>query len=156
MDVLPSPVSWARLTAFVRQLGHDIRNDLNALSLEAALLRELVADPEAVTSATRIQSQLREIANRLKELSARYTLPAPQAGPVSVAELGSHLQNATVGGALEWELCGDGEVQTDAALLARAFRELAQNATEHAKSKKPKASLAAKTGGGAARRRARR
>ena len=149
MDVLPSPVSWARLTAFVRQLGHDIRNDLNALSLEAALLKELVADPEAVTSATRIQSQLRDIANRLKELSGRYTLPTPQIGPVSVAELGSHLQNALVGGTLDWELAGDGQVQTDAALLGRAFRELAQNAIERAKTQKPKASLTATKGGGA-------
>jgi signal transduction histidine kinase len=149
MDVLPSPVSWARLTAFVRQLGHDIRNDLNALSLEAALLKELVADPEAVTSATRIQSQLRDIANRLKELSGRYTLPAPQVGPVSVVELGPHLQNAIVGDALEWELAGDGQVQTDAALLVRAFRELAQNAIERAKAQKPKATLAAIPGGGA-------
>jgi signal transduction histidine kinase len=91
MDVLPSPVPWAQLAAFIRQLGHDIRNDLNALSLEAALLKELVADPEAVTSANRIQTQLREIANRLKELSARYVIPAPQVGQISISELITHL-----------------------------------------------------------------
>jgi signal transduction histidine kinase len=149
MEVLPSPVAWTRVTAFVRQLGHDIRNDLNALSLEAALLKELVTDPEAVTSAARIQSQLRDIANRLKDLSSRYTLPAPQPGPVSLAELSSHLQNSSGSGAMEWEVSGDGQVKTDAVLLGRAFRELAQNAIERAKDQKPKAVLEATKGGGA-------
>jgi signal transduction histidine kinase len=149
MEVLPSPVTWSRVTAFVRQLGHDIRNDLNALSLEAALLKELVSDPEAVTSAARIQSQLRDIANRLKELSSRYTLPAAQPGPVSLGELSSHLKNLPGNGEMEWEVSGEGEVKTDAALLVRAFRELAQNAIERAKDQKPKAILAATNGGGA-------
>jgi signal transduction histidine kinase len=150
MDVSPSPVEWSRLTAFVRQLGHDIRNDLNALSLEAALLKELVADPEAVTSATRIQTQLRDIANRLKELSGRYALPSPQPGPVSLEEIASHLQNVSGSAALEWEIAGGSEqVQTDVALLGRAFRELAQNAAERGGAKKPKAILAARKGGGA-------
>ena len=149
MEVLPSPVDWSRVTAFVRQLGHDIRNDLNALSLEAALLKELVLDPEAVTSATRIQSQLRDIANRLKELSGRFTLPAAQPGPISFGELSSHLQNVVGAGGMEWEVSGEGQVKTDAALLGRAFRELAQNAIEHAKGQKPKAILEATKGGGA-------
>ncbi len=149
MEVLPSPVSWSRLTAFVRQLGHDIRNDLNALSLEAALLKELVNDPEAATSAARIQSQLRDIANRLKDLSSRYALPAPQPGPVTVAELASHLQSTIGSGQMDWEIAGDGSVHTDVVLLARAFRELAQNAIERSKGQKPQAILESGKNGGA-------
>ena len=149
MEVLPSPVSWPRLTAFVRQLGHDIRNDLNALSLEAALLKELVTDPEAATSAARIQSQLRDIANRLKELSSRYAVPAPQPGPVSTGELASQLQNVIGSEEVDWEIKGEGQVHTDVALLARAFRELAQNATDRATGQKPKAIVEAGKNGGA-------
>jgi signal transduction histidine kinase len=150
MDVSPSPITWARLSAFIRQLGHDIRNDLNALSLEAALLKELVADPEAVTSATRIQTQLRDIANRLKELSTRYAIPAPQPAPISLAELASHLQGASGPEAIEWEgPTGEAQVHTDPALVARAFRELVQNAARHsALHQKPKAMLAAAPLGG--------
>ncbi len=148
MEVLPSPVSWSRVTAFVRQLSHDIRNDLNALSLEAALLKELVTDPDAATSATRIQSQLRDIANRLKDLSSRYALPAPQPGPVSIAEIARHLQSAVSSERVDWEIGGEGQAHTDVALLARAFRELAQNAIERAKGQKPRATLTAGKNGG--------
>ena len=140
------------MAAFVRQLGHDIRNDLNALSLEAALLKELVADPEAVTSASRIQTQLRDIANRLKDLSGRYALPAAaQPSPISVAELATHLQNGQGAEGLEWQpVTAQGQVLTDAALLGRAFRELAQNALDHTGLKKPQAQIVAGTAGGAA------
>jgi signal transduction histidine kinase len=150
MEVSPSPIPWSRFAAFVRQFGHDIRNDLNALSLEAALLKELVADPEAVTSATRIQTQLREIANRLKELSGRYALPAPQLSTVSLNELAMHLQNAAGTDSLKLEVKnGEAVVHTDPALLARAFRELAVNAVNYATTQqKPQATLSEAEGGG--------
>lgn len=126
MDISPSPVPWSRISGFVRQLGHDIRNDLNALSLEAALLKELVTDPEAIISANRIQTQLREMAGRLKELSGRYALPEAQISEVSLAELGPQLQSAGEG--VDWEITASkATVRTDPVLLARAFGELAQN-----------------------------
>ena len=146
MEILPSPVPWSRISAFVRQLGHDIRNDLNALSLEAALLKELVTDPEAVISANRIQTQLREVANRLKELSGRYALPAPQISEDTFAELGTHLQSATEGLEVEWEISdADSKIRTDSTLLSRAFGELVLNATQNGA--KPKASLTAGSSG---------
>lgn len=132
MDVSPSPVPWSQLAGFIRQFGHDIRNDLNALSLEAALLKELVADPEAVTSANRIQTQLREIANRLKDLSTRYALPAAQPAPISLADLEVQLLSTPENKALEWQECASAKmVVTDPVLLGRAFRELAVNAMRH-------------------------
>lgn len=151
MERKTSPVPWAQIAAFVRQLSHDIRNDLNALSLESALLKELVTDPEAAVSATRIQTQLREVAARLKDLSARYALPAAQLSAVSLLELGVHLQNATPAKDIEWKVSSSAtEVQTDPALLGRAFRELVLNATQYATSKeKPTAELSEEAGGGA-------
>lgn len=129
MEILPSPVPWSRIAVFVRQLGHDIRNDLNALSLEAALLKELVDDPEATISANRIQSQLREIGNRLKELSSRFTLSDPQVCDVDLQEVAAHLQKVPF--EMEWEIGAESRmVRTDPALLARAFEELARNAAE--------------------------
>lgn len=140
MEVSPSPVPWSRFSAFIRQLGHDIRNDLNALSLEAALLKEIVTDPEAVISANRIQTQLRDVANRLKELSGRYALPAPQITEISLAELGSHLQTSAEGVSLEWN-CTDSSttVRTDPVLLGRAFGELVSNIPQ--KQEKPRAAV---------------
>jgi hypothetical protein len=147
MDISPSPVPWSRISAFVRQLGHDIRNDLNALSLEAALLKELVTDPEAIISANRIQTQLREIASRLKDLSGRYALPAAQITKVTLAELAVQLQSSTEGSGVEWEITDSSAmVSTDAVLLARAFGELTQNVPAKDEAK-PKAVLQETPGG---------
>jgi two-component sensor histidine kinase len=150
MEASPTPVPWAQITTFVRQLSHDLRNDLNSLSLEAALIKELVSDPEVATSASRIQVQLREIANRLKELSTRLVLPAPQPTDVPLNELAKHLQNAVDSKTIEWKTADSRlEVRTDPVLLSRAFRELAGNAIEHAPNgTRPKAELAIGKGGG--------
>jgi K+-sensing histidine kinase KdpD len=145
MDVSPSPVPWTKIATFVLQLSHDLRNDLNALSLEAALLKEFVTDPDAVTSANRIQSQLRDIAQRLKDLSGRFILPAANPSVISINELAAELQRATGSISIEWlETEGTGSVNTDPALLSRAFVELATNAAERGKGgAKPQARLRA-------------
>jgi nitrogen-specific signal transduction histidine kinase len=150
MDVSPAPVAWPQMAAFVRQFSHDLRNDLNAISLEAALLKELVTDPEAVTSANRIQSQLREMGNRLKALSTRYVLPAPHVSVMSLAELSVHLQHAIDTMELEWKpTASSAEVRTDPALLGRAFKELVQNALEHRSTRaKPNGELTERAEGG--------
>jgi nitrogen-specific signal transduction histidine kinase len=150
MDASPTPVPWPQIATFVRQLSHDLRNDLNALSLEAALIKELVSDPEVATSASRIQGQLREVANRLKELSTRFALPPPQPAAIPLNELAIHLQNAPDTNGLEWKAAAStAEVRTDPGLLARAFRELAANALEHAQNgTRPKAELAVGAQGG--------
>jgi two-component sensor histidine kinase len=150
MDASPTPVPWPQVATFVRQLSHDLRNDLNSLSLEAALIKELVSDPEVATSANRIQVQLREIANRLKDLSTRLVLPAPQPTNIPLAELAKHLQDAVDTKSIDWKTVDSTlEVRTDPLLLARAFRELATNAREHAKNgPRPKAELAVGAQGG--------
>jgi light-regulated signal transduction histidine kinase (bacteriophytochrome) len=150
MEASPTPVPWPQIATFVRQLSHDLRNDLNSLSLEAALIKELVADPEVATSASRIQVQLREIANRLKDLSTRLVLPAPQPTNVPLDELAKHLQNAVDSKTIEWKTADSTlEVRTDPVLLSRAFRELAANALEHAPNgTRPMAELAVGAQGG--------
>ena len=144
------PVPWSQVAAFVRQLSHDLRNDLNALSLEAALVKELATDPEAATCASRIQTQLRDVSNRLKELSARFILPEPQPASVPLDELAIHLQNSAGTKNLDWSVTNvTGEVWTDPTLLARAFRELVANAVERAPNGTlPKAGLEACAQGG--------
>jgi two-component sensor histidine kinase len=127
--ILP-PVPWPQLASFVRQLSHDLRNDLNAIGLEASLLKEIVEDPEARGSAQRIQNQLHEMSLRLKSISTRYVLPTPLGASVSITELYAHL--ASVAGRLDWQSCDlPGELQTDVLLFGRGFQELAENALRH-------------------------
>ena len=137
MEASPSHVPWAQVAGFVRQLGHDIRNDLNALSLEAALLKELVTDPEAVTSASRIQAQLREAANRLKDLSSRYALAHPQVTPHSLASLSSQLELVDGLKNVHWTTSASPRVvSTDPVLLGLALQEIVRNSAIHGKDAK--------------------
>ena len=51
-------VSWGDMIRFVRQLSHDLRNDLNAIELQSAYISELTQDQELTTEIKR----LREVA----------------------------------------------------------------------------------------------
>jgi signal transduction histidine kinase len=125
---------WSRVASFVRQHTHDIRNDLNSLDLEVALLGDIVDDPEARESLARMRSLIRESANRLKELSARFTEPRPMLGPLAASELfeiwKEQLAQLPQPLAVNWESrFTDRTLSVDANLLALALRELLKNAS---------------------------
>jgi hypothetical protein len=56
MDVEPD-IPWELIAGFVRQFTHEVRNGLNSLDLEAALMQELAADDEAHACAARARQQ---------------------------------------------------------------------------------------------------
>src|SRR5687767_3011033 len=86
MDSAPL-VPWPRVTAFVRQHTHDVRNHLNGIDLEAALLRELITDPEALEGVARLRQQVRDTAAGLRALSNRLADPVPRPSAISATEL---------------------------------------------------------------------
>ena len=47
-------IPWDNFIKFVRQLSHDLRNQLNAAELQAALIGELTSDEELKLEARRI------------------------------------------------------------------------------------------------------
>lgn len=127
-------LNWLGVSAFVRQHTHDVRNHLNGLDLEAALLAELVTDPEAKESVTRIRRQIRETAAAMRTLSAKFSDSKLALIPIAARDLVEiwKEQHATVEGAPEvvWnDRLGEEKVSVDPESIAAIFKELLCNAT---------------------------
>lgn len=127
-------VPWPNVAAFVRQHTHDIRNHLNGIDLEAALLRELVTDPEALQGVARLRQQVRDIASDLRGLSNQLNEPSPRPTPIAAAELFEIWQEQVAALReppcdVKWESAlGERCVHVDAALFTGALLELVRNA----------------------------
>jgi len=124
---------WPRVAAFVRQHTHDVRNDLNSLDLEGALLAEMITDEEAKESVARIRRQIRQAAGKLKILSAKFSEPLPVRTPMLASDLFEiwQEQSRSLSEPLEmaWNSKLGGEsLEVDAALMAVTLRELLENA----------------------------
>ncbi len=63
-------VSWPDIVKFIRQLGHDIRNNVNAVELQSAYLAELADNPELKGEVKRLREMVSEIGIGLQKLSA--------------------------------------------------------------------------------------
>lgn len=133
MDSAPL-VPWSRVTAFVRQHTHDVRNHLNGIDLEAALLRELITDPEALEGVARLRQQVRDTAAGLRALSNRLADPVPRPSSIIAAELFEIWQEQCAAirdppSVIHWESTLNGEpLHLDATLVTGALLELVQNA----------------------------
>ena len=132
MDDEPE-IPLARLAALVRQHTHDVRNALNGLELETALLQELVTDGEARASVESVRRQVRALGGQMRSLSALFQEPRPNAAPISARDLfliwneqHTGLQNSLE---VRWnnELAAE-QVNVDADMMAVVFRELLANA----------------------------
>lgn len=126
------PIPYADVAGFVRQHAHDVRNHLNGLDLEAALLTDIVTDPEAAESISRLRAQIRETANSLRALSGRFAPPQPSRGSIAAGDLFLIWQDEANRLGLEatgWkQTVGEERVNVDAGALAQVFAELLANA----------------------------
>ena len=125
--------SWSHLAQFIRQHTHDVRNQLNGLDLEAALLGDLVPSGEAAESVARIRAQIRRAGQELRALAAKFADPLPTPALYAAGELFLICQNQLAAldpaPVVEWRATlGSEQVNVDAALLAEVFRELLANA----------------------------
>jgi signal transduction histidine kinase len=143
-------VAWTRVTGFVRQHTHDLRNELNGLDLEAALLSDIVTDPEARESVARMRSEIRKIAAHLRTLSAKFAEARPNRVPIAAQEVFLIWQDQLTelaGLEVDWTNHLDGEqVNVDPGILAQALRELLVNAQAFPAAGKLKASAGVEGG----------
>lgn len=125
-------IPYSRIAAFIRQHTHDVRNHLNGLDLESALITEIVTDPEAAAAVARLRAQIRETANALRTLSSKISEPQPSRAPIAARDLFLIWQDegARLGlEAIAWtQTLGPERVNVDAGELAKAFAELLTNA----------------------------
>ena len=130
-------VPWPNVSAFVRQLAHDIRNDLNALELEIALLPEQNHDgnaPDQVFSGLR--SSVRNSVTRLRLISARVDDITIHPTPIPITDLVEVTREKIrklhpADSHLEWDFpVQSGSLEADISLLADALTEIVSNAID--------------------------
>ena len=126
-------LSWSHLAQFIRQHTHDVRNGLNGLDLEAALLADLVPDGEAGEGVARMRAQIRGLATDLRTLAANFADPQPTRALYAACELFLIWQDQPAAldpaPTVQWsDTLGADQVNVDAAALAHVFRELLANA----------------------------
>lgn len=128
-------VPWSDVVRFVRQLNHDIRNHLNALELQAALLNEIATDAEVKGEVKRLRETLSTVANTLQKLSTKLGEPKPTVISYPAASLFEDLkkkfaqQGEARANRLKWEIETTNEsVELDPQLFQEALFDLIDNA----------------------------
>jgi K+-sensing histidine kinase KdpD len=128
-------VAWSDLASFLRQLIHDIRNDLNVLELEVTILEEGSGVGAAPRSdVTSLRETIRAAERRLRELSAKFQQLSPVLTLIRVTELAENVQLLAaridhVGQTGQWTVeATDLLVHADMDLLSEAILEILKNA----------------------------
>jgi len=131
-------VPWPDIVKFVRQLSHDIRNNLNAVELQSAYLAELTEDGETKSEIQRLRQMVSEVGAGLQRLTAELSPVEPT--PISckatefiqdlkqkvTKELSDHANKIT------WDVqLKDATLQVDPRLAQQALLELFTNAFQH-------------------------
>ncbi len=131
-------ITWSELTKFVGQLNHDLRNHLNAIALQAALLSEIATDPEAKSEIARLREMSDEMNAHMQRLSASLARIQPTTMRYLAAEFVEDLQaklgmeKPELAAQVEWQVSlGEEALEIDPHLLQEAFLELMSNAATH-------------------------
>jgi K+-sensing histidine kinase KdpD len=131
-------VSWADMVKFVRQLCHDIRNNLNAVELQSAYLAELAEDPELKNEIQRLREMTSQVGVNLQRLTSGLTEVNPNSMSYPAADFIEDLQKKLTkespdnAGKVTWEVeLKDAELEIDPQLVQQALLELFTNAFQH-------------------------
>ena len=134
----PPSVPWAEIVTFIRQLSHDIRNNLNAVELQSAFLAELAEGDEMKNEVQRLREMVSEVGSNLQRLTAGLSQTAPSVIAYSAAEFVEDLkkklekdlgENAAK---VNWEVRLNKEtLRVDPQQAQQALLELFANAFQH-------------------------
>jgi len=131
-------VPWENFVKFVRQLSHDLRNQLNAAELQSALIAELTNDAELKSEIRRLRELVSQLGVTLQSLSALVAEPRPTALPYAAKDFIADMQKKLAhefpekGQAVKWEvLPANGTLNIDPELTEWAAAELFRNAFRH-------------------------
>jgi K+-sensing histidine kinase KdpD len=135
-------VPWSDTVRFVRQLSHDLRNDLNAIELQSAYIGELTQDQELTNEIKRLREVVSGLNSTLQLLSRAVGEVAPNLIAYPVAEFLADMRTqiernfAKENHEITWDVqLGDGMLTIDPQLLQQVFVELFANAFLHDRGK---------------------
>lgn len=123
---------------FVRQLAHDLRNDLNAAELQSAYLIEIAEVGELKDEIKRLRGMISQVGANLQSLTVALGQPRLTEMPYSASEFIEDLRQKLEStyqeksARVKWDVqAGDAELQIDPQLLLPALLELFANAFRH-------------------------
>ena len=136
-DKSPS-VAWPDVVKFVRQLSHDIRNNLNAVELQSAYLAELAKEGEMKGEIQRLREMTSQIGTSLQRLTAGLNQANPNPIPYPATDFVEDLKQKLTkefpdnAAKVTWDVqLKDATLQIDPQLAQQAFLELFGNAFQH-------------------------
>jgi light-regulated signal transduction histidine kinase (bacteriophytochrome) len=130
-------VSWSDTVRFIRQLSHDLRNDLNAIELQSAYISELAQDQELQAEIKR----LREVVSGLNTTLQRLSKAVGEVTPNMIsypsadfladmrAQIRRNFPNES--DQITWAVKVDGVLNVDPQMFQEVFAELFANAFLH-------------------------
>src|SRR5215469_9048281 len=131
-------VPWSNTVRFVRQLSHDLRNDLNAIELQSAYIGELTQDQELTSEIKRLREVVSSLNSTLQQLSRAVGEVAPNVVTYPAGEFLTDMRTQIERSfpkenhQITWdvELQG-GVLNIDPQLFQEVFVELFANAFQH-------------------------
>jgi K+-sensing histidine kinase KdpD len=138
-------VSWDNVVRFVRQLSHDLRNDLNAAELQAAFVSELIGDDaELKEEVKRLRTLISKLAITLQGIASAVGQVSPNMMPYRVSDFIEDLRQKIAkdfpaeSAAVNWEnQTSNVMVDIDPQLFQLALLEIFQNAFQHERTEGP-------------------
>jgi K+-sensing histidine kinase KdpD len=133
-----SSVPWSDTVHFVRQLSHDLRNDLNAIELQSTYIAELTQDQELQTEIKRLREVVSRVTSTLQRLSRAVGEVTPNLisyrAPEFLADMRAEIERkfSNKSDEINWNLqAEDVLLRVDPQLLQEMFVELFANAFQH-------------------------
>jgi K+-sensing histidine kinase KdpD len=131
-------VPWSDTVHFVRQLSHDLRNDLNALELQSAYIGELTQDQELTSEIKRLREVVSGMNSTLQLLSRAVGEVAPNVVTYPAAEFLTDMRTQIERNfpkesqEITWDVqLQDGMLNIDPQLFQEVLVELFANAFQH-------------------------
>jgi len=131
-------VQWSDTVRFVRQLSHDLRNDLNALELQSAYIAELTQNQELTSEIKRLREVVSVLNLTLQRLSRAVGEVTPNmisyGAPEFLADMRTEIERnfSNKSDEINWNVqLEDVILHVDPQLLHEAFVELFANAFQH-------------------------
>jgi K+-sensing histidine kinase KdpD len=135
-------VPWSDTVRFVRQLSHDLRNDLNAIELQSAYIGELAQDQELTSEIKRLREVVSNLNSTLQLLSRAVGEVAPNAVTYPAGEFLTDMRTqigrnfSKESQEITWDVqLQNGILNIDPQLLQEVFVELFANAFRHDRGK---------------------
>ena len=131
-------VRWSDTVRFVRQLSHDLRNDLNAIELQSAYIGELTQDHELTNEIKRLREVVTGMNSTLQRLSRAVGEVAPNLVTYPTGEFLADMRVQIERSfpkekdEITWDVqLNDGMLNIDPQLFQEVFVELFANAFQH-------------------------